>query len=167
MTYIKLGQKVMIITKEIETNISHLNINYYKSLGYDVVCNYKILVPIEHLPKESNRNILRGYLLRKNLKKNDKTFSLLKYSPDDLRAHLSNLFINDMSWDNYGKNWHVDHIIHVTFFRDDSPCEIVNCLENLRPYDKKLNISRHNNMDEDCENLMKKYKTYIKENYIK
>lgn len=48
-----------------------------------------------------------------------------------------------------------------------TPCEIVNSLENLRPYNKRMNISRHNNMDNDCIELLSKYKTYIKEEYIK
>jgi len=57
------------------------------------------------------RNILRGYLLRKNVKKIDKTLLLLGYSPDELRLHISKLFDATMNWDNYGK-WHIDHIIH-------------------------------------------------------
>jgi hypothetical protein len=113
------------------------------------------------------RNILKGYLLRKNIKKNDKTLNLLKYSTEEIKNHLSNLFVDDMNWDNYGTNWHIDHIIHLSYFKDDTPCEIVNSLENLRPYNKRMNISRHNNMDNDCIELLSKYKTYIKEEYIK
>ena len=285
----------MILTKELETTISHLNINYYRSLGYtNIKCNQRITIPVDHLPKDSNlkilvrceickcekesiyqkynkniskyslytcvkcssiknkktyfekygmenyvntelqkkirkdkydkitqeieirgyincikckidtelseflvkngrykhvcrkcrntnaynsrnnkphikawRNVLKGYLFRKQLKKEDRTLNLLKYTPDELRYHISNLFINDMSWENYGKKWHIDHIIHLSFFKDDTPCNVVNCLENLRPYNKEMNISRHNNLDDDCIKLISKYKTYIKEEYIK
>ena len=284
----------MILSKEVITGISHLNVEYYKSLGYDAKCNNKLLVSVEHLSKESNmkvlvkcdvcgsekwlhyqkytkniskynlytcsvncaqfkikktnldkygyedyvnteelkktvkikydkiteeiekkghiycikcnnernlseylvkngrykhicrecrnisfyenrnksphikvwRGVLRGYLLRKNLKKNDKTFIMLGYSPDELRCHINKLFDSSMNWENYGE-WHIDHIIHVSFFKDDTPINIANSLENLRPLKADMNISRHNNIDDDCNNLMCKYKTYIKEEYIK
>lgn len=49
----------MILSKEIKTTISHLNIDHYTSIGYDnIKCNQSIIVPIEHLPKESNLKIL-------------------------------------------------------------------------------------------------------------
>lgn len=283
----------MILSKEIITGISHLNIEYYKSLGYDAKCNNKLKVLVEHLPKESNlkvlvkcdvcgyekwinyqkytrniskynlytcnsvcsrikvmktnkekygdenyvnteelkktvkikydkitediekrgyiccikcnveknlsdylvkggrykhicrlcrndkfyinrnkkphvkawRSILRGYLLRKNVKKTDKTLLLLGYSPEELRLHISKLFDKTMNWDNYGE-WHIDHIIHVSFFKDDTPVFIANSLDNLRPLKSIDNMIRHNNVDNDCINLINKYKTYIKEKYI-
>lgn len=112
------------------------------------------------------RSVLRGYLNRINVKKSDKTFNLLKYTPEELRDHISDLFIDDMSWDNYG-SWHIDHIVHVTLFKEDTPCNIVNGLKNLRPLYSNLNISRHNNIDSDCMLIMNEYKTYIKDEYIK
>ena len=49
----------MILTKELETTISHLNINYYRSLGYtNIKCNQRITIPVDHLPKDSNLKIL-------------------------------------------------------------------------------------------------------------
>ena len=48
----------MILSKEIQTKISHLNIEHYTNLGYFVICNDSITIPIEHLPKESNKKIL-------------------------------------------------------------------------------------------------------------
>jgi hypothetical protein len=59
----------------------------------------------------------------------------------------------------------VDHIVHLTLFRDDTPCYIVNELSNLRPLNSKLNISRHNNLDDDCLKMMVKYQDYIKDEY--
>ena len=48
----------MILSKTIRTTISHLNIDYYKSLGYqDIKCNHKIEIPVNHLPVESNLKI--------------------------------------------------------------------------------------------------------------
>ena len=70
-----------------------------------------------------------------------------------------------MSWTNYGE-WHIDHIVHVSLFKNETPFHIPNSLENLRPLNKNINISRSNKIDEDCINLILKYKTYIKDEYI-
>ena len=113
------------------------------------------------------RDVLRGYLSRKNLKIIDKTFNLLKYSPEEFRSYISKIFYNNMTWDNHGDEWHVDHIIHVSFFKEDTPCYVANSLENLRPLNNLLNISRHNNIDDDLIKLYPQYKTYIKDEYIK
>lgn len=47
----------MIKTKTLLINISGGNIKHYKKLGYDVVVNKKIEIPIEHLPKSSHEYI--------------------------------------------------------------------------------------------------------------
>lgn len=47
----------MILTKNIEVTIINHNINHYKSLGYNVKCKQKIIVPIEHLSKGSHIKI--------------------------------------------------------------------------------------------------------------
>ena len=113
------------------------------------------------------RSVLRGYLKRKSINKNGSTLDLLGYSSNDLRNHIQCLFSDNMSWDNYGELWHIDHIIPVSLFRDDTPFNIVNSLENLRPLNKTINMSRNNNIDNDCCKLSERYKTYIKEEYIK
>ena len=110
------------------------------------------------------RSVLKGYLDRIKMKKHDKTINLLKYSSVDFKEYIEKMFSDGMSWDNYG-SWHIDHIVHVTLFKPETPCHIVNSLDNLRPLDYKLNIARHNNLDKDCLDLLSKYKDYIKEEY--
>jgi hypothetical protein len=299
----------MILSKTIRTTISHLNIDYYKSLGYqDIKCNHKIEIPVNHLPVESNlkinvkcdicgsekflayqkynknikryniytcnsscaqfkkkltlkevygdekfnrseenklktkekydkitkeieergyincikcninrelseylvknerymhickscrdidrkirnskriedrrqkdknnykknihihawRQVLKNYLNRKTLFKIDKTYNLLKYTPDELKSNLESKFYDDLSWENYGKKWQIDHIVHVSLFKDDTPFHIANSLDNLRPLEKITNISRGNKIDDDCIKLMNRYKNFIKEEY--
>jgi hypothetical protein len=49
----------MILSKEVEVNITHLNIDHYKSLGYYLIkCNQKIKVKVDDLPHQSNIKIL-------------------------------------------------------------------------------------------------------------
>ena len=112
------------------------------------------------------RSVLKTSIARMSGKKNGKTHELLKYSPKDLKSHIEKNMKKNMSWDNYGDYWHIDHIVHVSLFKRDTPYHIVNDLRNLRPLEAGLNISRHNNIDEDCLELIKEYETYIKEEYI-
>jgi len=111
------------------------------------------------------RQILKNYLNRKTLIKIEKTYNLLKYSPEELRLNLESKFVDDMNWENYGERWQIDHIVHVSLFKDDTPFHIANSLDNLRPLDRITNISRGNNIDDDCLIMMRKYKDFIKDDY--
>jgi hypothetical protein len=112
------------------------------------------------------RQILKNYLNRKSLRKIDRTYESLKYSPSELKYNLEKKFQDGMNWENYGKVWQIDHIVHVSYFKTETPIHIANSLDNLRPLDAYLNISRNNKMDEDCRELMFKYKEFIKEEYV-
>ena len=62
--------------------------------------------------------------------------NIVGYTIQDLKEHLENSFLPDMSWDNYGK-WHIDHIIPKTFFqyKSTNDVEFKYCwsLYNLQP----------------------------------
>lgn len=111
------------------------------------------------------RQILRNYLMRTNGKKKDKTINLLKYTALEFQQHMNSLFTGEFSWDNYGE-WHVDHIVHLSFFKESTPIHIVNGLDNLRPLKASQNLSRRNYVDKDFLLLIDKYKNYIKEEYL-
>ena len=87
------------------------------------------------------RTILTNTLKRFNKKKEDKTINLLGYSALDLKKHIESLFLEGMSWENYGE-WHIDHIKMVSTFDKETPMNIVNSLENLRPLWAEDNCSR-------------------------
>lgn len=78
------------------------------------------------------RAILRNTLERMNKKKENHTIDLLGYSALDLKNHITLLFTDGMTWDNWGE-WHVDHIKMVCDFDKETPMNIVNALSNLRP----------------------------------
>jgi hypothetical protein len=40
-----------------------------------------------------------------------RTFDVLGYTVEELKAHLEKQFKDGMSWSNYGPYWHIDHII--------------------------------------------------------
>jgi hypothetical protein len=75
-----------------------------------------------------------------------KTFDLLGYTVDDLRAHLEKQFTGGMSWDNYG-DWHIDHIIPLSAHNYSSPdhedFKRAWALSNLQPLWAMDNIKKN------------------------
>jgi hypothetical protein len=62
---------------------------------------------------------------------------LVGYTVDDLMRHLERQFLKGMTWENYGPEWHVDHIVPDSSFDYDTPdCAEFSAawaLTNLRP----------------------------------
>lgn len=91
------------------------------------------------------RSILTNSLKRLGKNKEDKTIKLLGYSPIELKEHIESLFIEGMSWENYG-DWHIDHITPVSHFDSETPADVVNSLENLQPLWAFDNLSKGNKL---------------------
>jgi len=66
---------------------------------------------------------------------------IVGYTLSDIMIHLESLFLDGMSWDNYGK-WHIDHIIPRYTFTID---QIKECwaLSNLQPLWAEDNMHKH------------------------
>ena len=81
---------------------------------------------------------VRGRILMalKTTKKADRTVGLLGCSINELRAYLESLFLEGMSWDNYGYyGWHIDHVLPCASFDLSNPEEQRKCFHysNLQP----------------------------------
>lgn len=79
-------------------------------------------------------------LVRRSLGKNKSGRSweaLVGYSLADIQFHLERQFVKGMTWENYGSDWHVDHILPRSMFAFDSAehPDFAACwaLSNLRP----------------------------------
>ena len=70
---------------------------------------------------------------------------LLGYSALELKTHIELLFLEGMTWENYG-DWHIDHIRMVSTFDKETPISIVNSLDNLRPLWAEDNCSKKYNI---------------------
>lgn len=79
------------------------------------------------------------------------TMDMIGCSVDKLRDHLESKFTSAMSWENYGKTWHVDHIRPCASFDLSKPVQQQACfhwsnlqpllaLDNLRKGSKILNL---------------------------
>ena len=74
-----------------------------------------------------------------------KTLDLLGCSIDEVREHLELLFVDGMSWENYGiHGWHIDHIIPCNYFDLTDPEQQKRCFnyKNLQPMWAKDNIKK-------------------------
>jgi 5-methylcytosine-specific restriction endonuclease McrA len=55
-------------------------------------------------------------------KARQRTFDLLGYTAEELIAHVSALFQQGMTWNNYGRDgWHIDHIRPLASFQYSTP----------------------------------------------
>jgi hypothetical protein len=94
------------------------------------------------------------------LSNSEKCSSSIKYlgcSLDSFKEHLQSKFTEEMSWDNYGEYWHIDHIIPCKAFDFSDEFEKRACFffENLQPLEAKENIKKKDH-----------YKKKDKEDYI-
>ena len=73
--------------------------------------------------------------------------ALVCYSLEELVNHLENRFDKDMTWENYGSYWHVDHIIPKCLFKYENAEEETfrKCwsLENLQPLRRLENLKKN------------------------
>jgi hypothetical protein len=78
-------------------------------------------------------------------RKREPTFKMLGYSVDDLRAHLERTMQRGMTWGNYGKRWHIDHIVPQSAFDQTDPEQFRRCwaLTNLRALGSRQNQIKH------------------------
>jgi hypothetical protein len=94
-----------------------------------------------------------------------KTLSSSKYigcSTLQLQCHLEKKFQDGMTWNNYGRMWHIDHIIPCSSFNLKRDIEKMACFyyKNLQPMWATENIKKSNNY---CETDKNKYIATFKE----
>jgi len=74
-------------------------------------------------------------------KKEDKSYSIVKYTAKELKLHLESLFQDGMTWENYGIVWEIDHTVPINWYVNNQNqftnknhlCKEANSLENLKP----------------------------------
>ncbi len=88
--------------------------------------------------------IIKGY-------KNTKTKDLIGCDMNILKQFLEFQFNNNMSWDNYGSYWQIDHVIPCASFDlcDIEQQKICFNWQNLQPLESIQNNSKNNKIDKD------------------
>lgn len=100
-----------------------------------------------HDPKfKLTRNLRRRvHHALKGRSKSAKTFDLIGCSVEDFKQHIESLWLEGMSWENYGPTgWHIDHIKECHTFDLLDPQQQRECFHysNQRPLWAKDNLSR-------------------------
>ena len=86
-----------------------------------------------------------------NNKNNRHWEDLVGYTVDILKKHLEKRFKPEMTWENYGAYWHIDHKIPIAAFNFEKPedLDFRRCwsLKNLQPLESKQNMSKGAKID--------------------
>ena len=88
---------------------------------------------------------------------------------DFLKQWLESHFTEQMTFENYGSYWHVDHVIPCSKFNLENENEINNCFHwtNLQPLESSKNMSKSNKIDHDnIKSHYKKVKLFAKKHNI-
>lgn len=98
---------------------------------------------------ENMSRAFRTYLKSMNTLKNNKSISIIiTYSFEELVKHIESKFYLNMTLENHGTVWHIDHIVPLSYFKCktifDPLLKIAWSLDNLRPLDAKKNIRKGN-----------------------
>lgn len=96
--------------------------------------------PIVRMANSMRRSIRR--YLDAGQKGEMSSFEIIGCSKDDLRNHLQSKFKDGMTWENYGKHWHIDHIVPLISARTSDDVKRLCHWTNLQPLTAFENISK-------------------------
>lgn len=87
--------------------------------------------------------------IKKTIKTGYSSFELLGCSPEFLKKWLEFNFKPDMTFENYGTLWHIDHVVPCYHFNLENNDELKECFHwtNLQPLYAKNNLSKKNKID--------------------
>lgn len=178
--YIKNREKITIQQKEYarknKYEISIRKSIYYKKNREKILLNGKIK-DLENRDRRNSRyraryksdvefrltRAIRMQMFRVTkaigYRKENKTFSILDYTPAQLKIHLESKWQAGMSWDNYGHGlgkWVIDHVVPIkAFFRYGIvKHKIINDIDNLVPMWYSENASKRDRVTKEQINFL-------------
>jgi hypothetical protein len=126
-----------------------------KECGGSGICQHgilrftcKVCNPTGHL-KSLLRSRVYSALKNYHESKQLHTLEYLGCTLEDLRIHLESKFLSNMSWDNQGSGWHIDHIKPCASFDLTKEEEIQQCFHytNFQPLWGPDNLSKSDQFD--------------------
>ena len=147
--YINNREKIIDIQSAYYTNNKKKKIEYQKTyaiLNKEKIAKYKMEYqrnrrntdPIFKLKYIVGR-FIRNSLKCKGLSKNKKTIDILGCDIQFFKNYIENMFVDNMSWENYGKVWDIDHIIPLSTAVTEEDVLKLNHYINLQPLDSYIN----------------------------
>lgn len=92
--------------------------------------------------RRSLKDRVRGAMRAQGSRKNQSIVSLIGCSIQEFKSKMESIMPKKFSWENYGKVWHLDHIIPCAKFDLTKPEEVAICFHwtNYRPLEASKNI---------------------------
>lgn len=120
---------------------------------------------------DDNYRIKRNLRNRLNIciKKNKSTMEYIGCDLDFLKLWLKSNFTKEMTFENYGSYWHIDHVIPCANFDMTNENDIFNCFRwtNLQPLGASKNMSKNNSINHiEIINHYNKVKLFAKTHNI-
>ena len=82
--------------------------------------------------KVDARNLIRKAISKGGYSKKSRTEEILGCSFEQFKEHIESQFMENMSWSNRSE-WQIDHIIPISFAKDEGELLLINHYTNLRP----------------------------------
>lgn len=146
-------EKGKILYKKSRERWRKLHLTEYRREKYQNNIDFKI------------RTLLRGRLqyALKNNQKSAHTLELLGCSLDELKVHLEQQFEPGMTWENYGTEWHIDHIVPCSYFdlTKEENQRICFNYRNLQPLWARDNYKKSDEVPDNVEELVEFLKREI------
>ena len=83
--------------------------------------------------------LIRNSLKCKGLSKSKKSIEILGCSIEFFKTYIEERFIDNMSWENYGTYWDIDHRIPLSTAVTEEQVLKLNHYTNLQPLDSNIN----------------------------
>lgn len=93
------------------------------------------------------KRILRSRIYKAFIRKTEKTRDLLGCSIEQARQHIEKQFTSQMSWDNHGIYWEIDHIIPLASAINNKELRKLCHYTNLQPLESSINRIKGSRLD--------------------
>lgn len=126
--------------KKLEYQKEYASLNKEKISAYKMEYqrNRRLSDPVYKLKYVVGR-LIRNSLKCKGLSKNKRSKEILGCSIEFFKVYIEERFIDDMSWDNYGTYWDIDHKIPLATAITEEDVLKLNHYTNLQPLDSYIN----------------------------
>ena len=96
------------------------------------------------------RNMLKAFGTRKHISITKDFDSILGCSIQFFKEYIAAQFTDDMTWDNHGSVWHLDHIIPCSYYDLTDHTQLLECFNytNYQPLYVYDNLSKFNKIPE-------------------
>jgi len=100
--------------------------------------------------REGSRRTIGDALREGGIAKSHRTFELIGCTVEFYKAYLEERFDANMTWENWGTYWEIDHTIPLASFdlRDEAQLKNAFHYSNCRPLIKLVNRQKHDSMPE-------------------